>query len=285
MLGQRVEQKENQDPINSINNGNNNINTKNPANKQFVEKTAVETSRANMINNSNRSQKDNSIYQQNYTPYKEQESDQNDDLLEQSNEKFNNMASINNKISTEKKRRSDTKMLQVPNSGSALRKRDLGLNELNTVEPENYDSQDMEINMIDSDVNTEENMFRGQNVNNMAANNMRTGNPRFQNNLPQDQQLFNDGYEIEMTENDNMEYSEYNMRQDDNMNEEIQNYGEDDDENAGDNVLPDQMDEIWKDLPLINPLLYKPASKPPVIREGDWLCPDSTCSSKFCFLI
>lgn len=26
----------------------------------------------------------------------------------------------------------------------------------------------------------------------------------------------------------------------------------------------------------VNPLLYKPASKPPVIKEGDWLCPDST---------
>ena len=31
-----------------------------------------------------------------------------------------------------------------------------------------------------------------------------------------------------------------------------------------------------KDLSLINPLLYKPASKPPIIREGDWLCPDPT---------
>lgn len=32
--------------------------------------------------------------------------------------------------------------------------------------------------------------------------------------------------------------------------------------------------EDLNDLALINPLLYKPASKPPVIREGDWLCPD-----------
>lgn len=31
-----------------------------------------------------------------------------------------------------------------------------------------------------------------------------------------------------------------------------------------------------KDLSLLNPLLYKPASKPPIIREGDWLCPDPT---------
>lgn len=31
-----------------------------------------------------------------------------------------------------------------------------------------------------------------------------------------------------------------------------------------------------QDLAMINPLLYKPASKPPVIREGDWLCPDPT---------
>lgn len=34
------------------------------------------------------------------------------------------------------------------------------------------------------------------------------------------------------------------------------------------------MKEDFGDLALINPLLYKPASKPPVIREGDWLCPD-----------
>lgn len=33
-----------------------------------------------------------------------------------------------------------------------------------------------------------------------------------------------------------------------------------------------------KDLNMINPLLYKPASKPPIIREGDWLCPDPTVS-------
>ena len=31
-----------------------------------------------------------------------------------------------------------------------------------------------------------------------------------------------------------------------------------------------------KDLEFVNPLLYKPASKPPVIKEGDWLCPDPT---------
>lgn len=31
-----------------------------------------------------------------------------------------------------------------------------------------------------------------------------------------------------------------------------------------------------KDLDFVNPLLYKPASKPPVIKEGDWLCPDPT---------
>lgn len=31
------------------------------------------------------------------------------------------------------------------------------------------------------------------------------------------------------------------------------------------------------ELSLINPLLYKPASKPPTIKEGDWLCPDPTC--------
>jgi hypothetical protein len=37
-------------------------------------------------------------------------------------------------------------------------------------------------------------------------------------------------------------------------------------------------DEEYRDLPLVNPLLYKPASKPPVIREGDWLCPDPTVS-------
>lgn len=35
-------------------------------------------------------------------------------------------------------------------------------------------------------------------------------------------------------------------------------------------------EDLLKDLPLINPLLYKPASKPPVIKEGDWLCPDPT---------
>lgn len=33
------------------------------------------------------------------------------------------------------------------------------------------------------------------------------------------------------------------------------------------------MEAQLNDLPLINPLLYKPASKPPVIKEGDWLCP------------
>lgn len=37
-------------------------------------------------------------------------------------------------------------------------------------------------------------------------------------------------------------------------------------------------DEEYRNLPLVNPLLYKPASKPPVIREGDWLCPDPTVS-------
>jgi hypothetical protein len=31
-----------------------------------------------------------------------------------------------------------------------------------------------------------------------------------------------------------------------------------------------------KGLDFVNPLLYKPASKPPVIKEGDWLCPDPT---------
>lgn len=36
------------------------------------------------------------------------------------------------------------------------------------------------------------------------------------------------------------------------------------------------MDTPLSELSLINPLLYKPASKPPVIKEGDWLCPDST---------
>jgi hypothetical protein len=29
----------------------------------------------------------------------------------------------------------------------------------------------------------------------------------------------------------------------------------------------------------VNPLLYKPASKPPVIKEGDWLCPEPTVGS------
>jgi len=33
-----------------------------------------------------------------------------------------------------------------------------------------------------------------------------------------------------------------------------------------------------KDHDMINPLLYKPASKPPVIREGDWLCPSAAVS-------
>ena len=36
------------------------------------------------------------------------------------------------------------------------------------------------------------------------------------------------------------------------------------------------LDSQLSNLPLINPLLYKPASKPPVIKEGDWLCPDPT---------
>lgn len=40
----------------------------------------------------------------------------------------------------------------------------------------------------------------------------------------------------------------------------------------GDGSLKDDI----KDLSLLNPLLYKPASKPPIIREGDWLCPDPT---------
>lgn len=34
--------------------------------------------------------------------------------------------------------------------------------------------------------------------------------------------------------------------------------------------------ENLKGLDFVNPLLYKPASKPPVIKEGDWLCPDPT---------
>lgn len=40
-----------------------------------------------------------------------------------------------------------------------------------------------------------------------------------------------------------------------------------------------------KDLAMINPLLYKPASKPPVIREGDWLCPDPTVRVLFLFIV
>lgn len=39
-----------------------------------------------------------------------------------------------------------------------------------------------------------------------------------------------------------------------------------------------------KDMKMINPLLYKPASKPPIIREGDWLCPD-TMVSKLLILV
>lgn len=49
-------------------------------------------------------------------------------------------------------------------------------------------------------------------------------------------------------------------------NEESLNYDQNFEEN----------DESYRNLPLVNPLLYKPASKPPVIREGDWLCPDPT---------
>ena len=78
MQGQRVEQKENNDPNNIINSGNKHINNKNPANKQFVEKTVVDASRANMLPNNSRPQKDNSMYQQNYTPYKDQESELDD---------------------------------------------------------------------------------------------------------------------------------------------------------------------------------------------------------------
>jgi hypothetical protein len=46
----------------------------------------------------------------------------------------------------------------------------------------------------------------------------------------------------------------------------------------GDEHSQQMDDEEYRNLPLVNPLLYKPASKPPVIREGDWLCPDPTVS-------
>ena len=36
----------------------------------------------------------------------------------------------------------------------------------------------------------------------------------------------------------------------------------------------DGMRDHQKDMDVNNPLLFKPASKPPVIREGDWLCPE-----------
>lgn len=60
-------------------------------------------------------------------------------------------------------------------------------------------------------------------------------------------------------------------------NTSLQQTGQTKNLNKDSSSKDDTIDELLKDLPLINPLLYKPASKPPVIKEGDWLCPDPTC--------
>jgi hypothetical protein len=210
----------------------------------------------------NRNQKEGALYQKGFTPYKDAESDQYDDILEASpKDQFANTP--NDKNYYQNKTYQNNAQLQSDNLASPA------------PDAHRFNNNFNQRRQFDSNM----------------------GQRSFADQTPQGQgpPMGHDQTEIQ-TEDENtldavfeahndLQDSGEKMRNMDSEGEEMGPQGvmeqnsQNEDENG--NILPDQMEEIWKDLPLINPLLYKPASKPPIIREGDWLCPDSTCSSNF----
>lgn len=214
----------------------------------------------------NHNQSEGGLAQNSFTPYKDEQSDQYDDLQEpspqdqyelaQSNQKYyshNNMKNFD-PLSTDKNHEYHDQRM---NGNSDLNMKPHNANNSHIM-GHNMSHSD-NIMDIDSDVNKHFNSdLDVENINDNSTN---------KEDIVHHQNLIQKRVQ---TNNNNMNNEDADNSQDKNS--------QDEDNNGG--ILPDQIDEIWKDQPLINPLLYKPASKPPVIREGDWLCPDSTCSSK-----